>query len=234
MTNTRRFAVISAAALALLSPGLRGDPPDVPPTPFTGTLEPSVLVAHGVKLDAASYRGRPAVHVVGKPGWDREAIAIVSGGSLQDGSVEADVAGQPEAGASEGARGFIGLAFRLAENVAGFECFYIRPTNGRADDQFRRNHATQYISAPDFPWQRLRKEFPGVYESYADMEPGAWTHLKIEVSGRKARLFVNRAEQPALIVNDLKGEPAAGAVALWIGSETDGWFSNLVIAPRRP
>jgi hypothetical protein len=87
---------------------------------------------------------------------------------------------------------------------------------------------------PDFPWERLRKEFPGVYESYADMEAGAWTHVKIEVSGRKARLFVNRAEQPALIVNDLKRDPTAGPVALWIGSETEGWFSNLTVTPRRP
>lgn len=237
MRQIRNFAAISVAALALLASGVRGDPPDVQATPFKGTLDPSVLLAHGVRVGTASYRGHPAVHLANKPGWDREAIAIVSGSSFLDGSIEVDVAGQPEAGASEGARGFIGLAFRVAgtgPDVDGFECFYVRPTNGRADDQLRRNHSTQYISAPDFPWHRLRKESPGVYESYADLEAGAWTHLRVEVAGRKARLYVNRAGQPALIVNDLKRDPARGAVALWIGSETEGWFSNLVIAPRQP
>jgi hypothetical protein len=187
-----------------------------------------------VNLEAATHRGRPAVRAVIRPGSQRAGLAVARGSSLLDGTIEADVAGQPEAGASQGARGFIGLAFRVAGKADGYECFYIRPVNGRADDQLQRNHSTQYISMADFPWERLRKEFPGVYESYAEMEPGGWTHLKFEVSGRKARLFVNRAEQPALIVNDLKREPAAGSVALWIGGETEGWFSNLTVVPRRP
>ena len=41
----------------------------------------------------------------------------------------------------------------------------------------------QYASDPEFPWYRLRKESPGVYESYADMEAGAWTTMKIDVTG---------------------------------------------------
>jgi hypothetical protein len=48
------------------------------------------------------------------------------------------------------------------------------------------------------------KETPGVYESHADMEAGAWTHMKILVSGTRASLYVNGAAQPCLIVNDLK------------------------------
>jgi len=80
----------------------------------------------------------------------------------------------------------------------------IRPTNGRADDQLRRNHSAQYISFPDYEWQRLRAEAPGQYESYVDLVPGEWTRVKVEVSGVKARLYVHDASQPSLIVNDLK------------------------------
>src|SRR5206468_6159800 len=58
--------------------------------------------------------------------------------------------------------------FDAAKDVAKYECFYLRPTNGRADDQVRRNHSTQYISHPDFPWFRLRKEFPEKYESRSE------------------------------------------------------------------
>jgi hypothetical protein len=43
---------------------------------------------------------------------------------------------------------------------------------------------------------------------------------------------VNGADQPCLVVNDLKLEPAEGGVALWVGPSTDGYFSNLKITPR--
>jgi hypothetical protein len=68
-----------------------------------------------------------------------------------------------------------------------------------------------------------------VYESYADLEAGAWTHLKIEVAGTKAKLYVNGAEQPSLIVNDLKLGDGRGQIALWSTIETDGYFSNLTV-----
>ena len=111
-----------------------------------------------------------------------------------------------------------------------FENIYIRPTNGRADDQLRRNHATQYVSAPDWPWERLRKESPGVYESYADMVAGEWTHLRIVVHGTNASLYVGAAAEPCLIVHDLKLGDVEGAVALWIGPGTEGYFRSLKVS----
>ena len=93
----------------------------------------------------------------------------------------------------------------------------------------RRNHSVQYVSSPDYPWYRLRKENPGVYESYADIVAGEWTKVRIEVEGTKARLYVNGAAQPSLIVNDLKLGEGRGQVALWTTVETDGYFSNLTV-----
>ena len=112
-------------------------------------------------------------------------------------------------------------------NAAKYEMFYLRPTNGRADDQLRRNHSAQYVSFPDWPWERTRKETPGLYESYVDLEPAVWTKVKITVAGTKAQLYVNGATQPCLIVNDLKLGPGKGGVALWIGPGTEGYFANL-------
>ena len=60
---------------------------------------------------------------------------------------------------------------------------------------------------------------------------GVWTKYKIVVEGRKARLYVHGAEQPCLIVDDLKLEPRAREVALWVGPGTEGYFSNLKVAP---
>jgi hypothetical protein len=124
----------------------------------------------------------------------------------------------------------VGIAFRVAADPSKYECFYIRPTNGRADDQLRRNHSTQYISMPDYPWFKLRKESPGQYESYVDVVPGEWTKIKVEVDGSKARLYVNDSPQPVLIVNDLKLGDSKGSVALWIGLGTEAYFTKLRIS----
>ena len=169
-----------------------------------------------------TWKGRLAVHTLG------EGFLILKDSDFHNGTIEADIAGAPRTGASEGARGFVGIAFRVKDSDH-YECFYIRPTNGRSDDQLRRNHSTQYISEPDWPWQRLRKEAPGVYESYADMEPDKWMHMKIVVSGTHADLYVNHALQPSLVVNDLKLGDSAGAIALWTGSETDAHFANVTV-----
>lgn len=148
----------------------------------------------------------------------------------QDGTIEAEIAGEPGPGAFEGARGFVGVVFRIAQDVSKF---YLRPANGRADDQVRRNHSVQYFSFPEFPWYRLRKESPEKYETYADLVPGEWTKIRIEVSGDKARLFVNGAQQPALIVNDLKlGAGNAGSIGLWIGPGTVAHFANVKVSSR--
>jgi len=190
--------------------------------------------ADSVKTQAevASYRGRRAVKIVNDDGpagttTGGQILAIVKASDFKDGTIEVEVAGFPRDGAKPGTRGFIGVAFRVQDHGSKFEAFYLRMTNGRADDQLQRNHSAQYVSQPDFPWQRLRQENPGVYESYVDLEAGAWTRVKIVVSGTTARLYVNGAGQPCLIVNDLKLGETHGALALWTGSDTEAYFSNL-------
>ena len=192
------------------------------------------LQLHGVKAEAATYRGKAAIHVsqtavVEGP----ETLAVVGGSDFGDGTIEADAAGAPGAAAFEGARGFIGIAFRVSPDARKYELFYLRPTNGRAPDQLRRNHSTQYVSVPDWPWQRTRSETPGLYESYVDLQPGVWTQVKITVAGTRAALYVNGAEQPCLIVNDLKLGAGRGGIGLWVGPGTDGYFANLRITPAK-
>ena len=187
-----------------------------------------------VETAAVVYKESPALRALDISGErPLDPIIRLEGINFQDGVIEADVAGTPAPGASKDVRGFIGIAFRVQADPARYEAFYIRPTNGRAEEQLRRNHANQYVGMPEYPWERLRKEHPGVYESYADMVAGEWTKLRIEVEGSKARLFVNGADQPALIVNDLKlGQNASGGVALWVGPGTEGYFTNVKVTPR--
>jgi len=191
------------------------------------------LKLQNVKADLVTYRGVPALRIVdAAPAsiGDAGRLAIIEGTSLQDGTIEVNVAGDTAPDAPPQQRGFVGIAFRVTD-ASHFECFYIRPKNGRSEDQLQRNHSTQYISIPGFPWDKLRGETPGKYESYVDLIPGQWTKIKIKIVGQSARLFVNGADQPTLIVNDLKQPAAKGAIALWVGPGTIAHFADLKTGP---
>jgi hypothetical protein len=190
------------------------------------------LEPRNLTMAQTTFKGRTAVRLIAAPdAANATSYAVVKDAVFRDGTIEVDLAGQPAAGAGGGARGFIGIAFRLQAD-GQYEYIYLRPTNGRADDQVRRNHSTQYSAHPDFDFARSRQESPEKYESYVDLQAGVWTKYRIDVEGRKARLYVNGAEQPCLIINDLKHEPREGRVALWVGPGTEGYFSNLKITAR--
>jgi len=164
-----------------------------------------------------------------------EQLAVIEGLDFANGVIEDEIAGEPAPGAGEGARGFVGIAFRLQNDMKTYDAFYLRPTNGRAEDQERRNHAVQYISQPDWPWFRLRKETPSRYEAYVDILPGVWTRVRIDVRGDRARLYVHGQQQPTLIVNDVKsGAQGKGGVALWAEPGTIAHFRNLTVQETSP
>ena len=100
----------------------------------------------------------------------------------------------------------------MQADAARYEYIYLRMTNGRSDDQVRRNHSTQYASHPEWPWPRTR--------------------VRVEVDASRARLFVHGADQPTLVVNDLKQTEADGGIALWIDNHTVGHFADLRVTPR--
>lgn len=190
------------------------------------------LIPVRVAVKAEKYLGKLAVRVADTArGISSEVkFAKIKDLSFQNGTLELEVAGKPLSQAGETARGFVGLAFRINNDHSKFECIYLRPTNGRADDQIRRNHSVQYISYPDYPWEKTRKETPGKYETYVDLAPGEWTKIKVEVQGNKARLYVHGSPQPTLIINDLQlGANQSGSLGLWVGSGTEAHFRNLVV-----
>jgi hypothetical protein len=193
------------------------------------------LTPHNVAVEPGTLQGLKGVKVTISGGVPAgaETLALVEGLVFGNGVIEAEIAGEPGPGAAAGARGFVGIAFRVQPDRKTYDAFYLRPTNGRAEDQERRNHATQYISHPDWPWFRLRKETPSRYESYVDLVPGTWTKVRIEVNGDKARLFVHGQQQPVLVVNDVKtGASVKGGVALWVDAGTVAHFRNLTVEAR--
>lgn len=198
----------------------------------TIALDPAGMKLANVKAEKTVWKGRDAIRITaGGPENLRDGMRLAmlteTETDFQDGSIEVDLAGDTLPGMPPVYRGFTGIAFRAAPDSSKYECFYLRTKNGRSEDQEQRNHSAQYISFPDFPWEKLRKETPGKYESYVDLVPGEWTKVKIDVRNEKARLYVHGAGEPVLIVNDLKLGHSKGAIALWVGPGAVGHFSNL-------
>ncbi|NQV57490.1 MAG: hypothetical protein HQ503_16635 [Rhodospirillales bacterium] len=189
------------------------------------------LSPNDVIPSAANHDGKDAVRLVLTPDAetpDCPTFAQLDGVTFHNGVIEVEVAGDTVPDAPPAARGFIGIAFRIQDDLSKFEGIYIRPKNGRAGDQLRRNRSCQYFSYPDYKFDHLRETAAGEYESYVDLVPGKWTKMRIEVDGIKAQLFVGDVDQPTLVVGDLKHGPnMEGGIGLYIDNGTEGFFRNL-------
>jgi hypothetical protein len=200
---------------------------------FALTDTNELIVEPGVKAEAVEYRGRKAVRLT-IDAVDEPALAYIRGTEFRDGIIEVDVATKMTRPPGVRRPGFTGIAFRGRNDGRHYELFYLRPGNSTEDDQAKRNHSVQYTSEPDFGWEKLRRNWPFIYESYADLQTDAWTKMKIEVHGRQGKLYLNGSDKPSLIVNGLKGEDLQGAIALWGYTGQETYFSNLKVTSAKP
>jgi hypothetical protein len=186
-----------------------------------------------VGLSFNPFAGKEAIRVVkdtNVKAVDQPSFVKITDVDFRNGTIEVTVLSRLLPDAPEFARGFIGVAFHISDSNSKFECIYIRPVNGRANNQLQRNHAIQYFSFPDYDFERFRKEAPGEFESYADMGLNEWIKMRIVVKGKQALLFLNDTKQPSLIVNDLKlGADLSGAIGLWVEAGTEGFFSDVKV-----
>lgn len=191
------------------------------------------LEPHNVKVEEVTFKGRPCIRLTDTAPDSLvapERLAVLKNSSFTDGIIEFDLAGDRLPTAPETSRGFTGLAFRVGPGGQPYNAFYLRPYNGRSSNQVQRNHSVQYIAIPGFDWAPLREKFPKMYESYVDLVPGEWTHVKIEVRGNTAKLYVNHATQPNLLIDNLLTGQPSGALALWVGPGSQSHFANLRVS----
>jgi hypothetical protein len=207
----------------------RVPPPPPQSFPLTNTAALSVV---GGKAESVEYLGRKAVCFTTQA--DSDIFAYVNGSSIQDGAIEVDLAVKITTPPGVRMPGFTGVAFRARPDGSQYDMFYLRPRNALAEDQAMRNHSVQYVAKPGYDWYLLRRQWPWIYESWADLKPERWTHVKIELHGRSARLFLNGSDSPSLVVNGLKGGVLQGGVALWGYPGEESYFSNLRITPSNP
>jgi len=117
-------------------------------------------------------------------------------------------------------------------NENTYDAVYFRPFNFVADNELSRSHMVQYISHPDYTWNRLREEHTGVYENTIanPPDPNEFFRARIVVAKPEVRVYVGDATEPCLVVNELT-DRVGGRVGVWVGNGSDGSFANLVVRP---
>lgn len=166
----------------------------------------------GVRLSAASGNG----------------VAWMEGTDFQSGTIEVDVRGRESM-----RQRFVGVAFHRKDDNT-YEAVYVRPFNFRASDPVRRQHAVQYITLPQFDYDRLRNDSPEEFENPVDtaLVPTDWVKLRVVVQGGSVQIHVGPGAEATLAVRKL-GQLYGGQVGLWVGNDSGGDFANLVITPTK-
>jgi hypothetical protein len=154
----------------------------------------------------------------------KECILLKKGGvfikdlQLQDGIIEVDMSFPQE-------RGFPGVIFRTQDLNNG-EHFYVRPHQSGNPD------ATQYtpVFNGSAGWQLYHGEG---YSKAIPFKFDQWHHIKIDVHGRQAEVYIDDMQQPFLKVTELKRDPKAGTIALSEGGIPTR-FANLQYTVKQP
>jgi hypothetical protein len=177
--------------------------------------------------DAVTLQGKPGVDYVDMP------IFVIIPADFRNGTIEVDILSRLNDKGPADARAFAGIAYRITDGGDHFEAVYLRPLNGLKTNppSPRDKRAIQYFAYPDWKFDRLREEYPdGRYEAAANIGPGEWIMLKIDIDGTHVTVSVNDIER--LSPTETKATPVAGAVGLFVDIGSESFFSNLKITRR--
>jgi hypothetical protein len=177
-----------------------------PPQPLSVPADSPHWVLEG-QAKAAEYQGRKCLFLDG-------GAATLQDFEMRDGVIDVDVA-------TPASRGFFGFQFRIAADGANAEWVYLRQHKSGLPD------AMQYtpVLNTGLNWQIYNG--PG-FTGTVDIPKDVWFHLRLEVVGMQAKLYVKDMGKPALVMNDLKSGLQKGQVALAVLTGAT-YFSNFEI-----
>ena len=155
----------------------------------------------------AEYQGRKCLFLDG-------GAAILKDFEMRDGVMDVDVA-------TPASRGFFGFDFRIDADGKNYEEIYLRQHKSGLPD------AMQYTPVLNTGrnWQIYNG--PG-FTGAVDIPKDVWFHLRLEVTGAQAKLYVKDMDKPALVMNDLKSGVQKGQVALYVLTGAT-YFSNFEV-----
>jgi hypothetical protein len=206
----RRVGFITPGALALLLAAVARS--ETPPAVSVPPDSPRWELQGQAK--PADYLGRKCLLLDG-------GAAVLKDFEMRDGVVDVDVA-------TPASRGFFGIQFRIADSGGNAEWVYLRQHKSGLPD------ALQYtpVLNTGLNWQIYNG--PG-FTGAVEIPREVWFHLRLEVSGAQAKLWVKGLETPVLVMNDLKSGVQKGQVALAALTGAT-YFSNFEVrqAPDSP
>jgi hypothetical protein len=244
--STRRGILLGGLAGGLVAPCLTAQPgfAQTGATQAFPLRSPEGLTPNLVQASAGRFKEREAVAVALTEDAQKALLAPGSAGNgpsfampaieFANGAIEVDLAARINERGQPDVRGFVGLAFHIADDLGTFEAVYLRMTNGSRNapppPAPRNVFAIQYISYPDRYWRKLRQEHPNRYEKAAPVAIDSWHRLRLEIDGGSLRALVDGVE--VMTVADLRYPSRKGRIGLWVDDGTEAFFANLSVAPK--
>jgi hypothetical protein len=153
------------------------------------------------------YLGRKCLAIDG-------GAAVLKDFEIRDGVLDVDVA-------TTAKRGFFGFDVRIDKAGANYEEIYLRQHKSGLPD------AMQYTPVLNTGrnWQLFNG--PG-FTGAVDIPRDEWFHLRLELAGAQAKLYVKDMNQPALVMSDLKSGVQKGQIALYVLTGAT-YFSNFEV-----
>jgi hypothetical protein len=156
-----------------------------------------------------SYLGRPALYI-------NRGVALVRGASMENGTLDLDVA-------ASDSTNFLGLAFRAAaprfSNVV-----FLRPGASGTEEAVQYGPAFNGLGVA---WQVYHGDGAN---AVAELPRNRWLHVRLELDGPVARLYVDTATAPTLVVPRVAAS-GGGGLGVWAGAFGRGAV-KLVPAPE--
>jgi hypothetical protein len=149
----------------------------------------------GGRASVATYLGRKSLLLDG-------GAAILKDFELRDGVIDVDVA-------TPARRGFFGVQFRITSDDNNGEFIYLRQHKSAQPD------AVQYtpVLNTGLNWQLYNGDG---FTAAVDIPFDAWFHVRIEIAGAQAKLYVKDMAKPVLVMDDLKSGVQKGRIALTV------------------
>ena len=191
--------VMAALLLASLAPAVAAaQSGNVPLSPEAWTATDSIR--------SVTYLGRPALYI-------NRGVALVRGASMENGTLDLDVA-------ASDTTNFLGVVFRAAtprfSNV-----LFLRPGASGTEEAVQYGPAFNSLGVA---WQVYHGDGAN---AVADIPRNRWLHVRVELEGPVARLYVDTATAPTLVVPRVVASGGAG-LGVWTGAFGRGaYFSNI-------
>lgn len=168
-------------------------------------LAPEAWVATD-SIRAVSYLGRPAIYI-------NRGVALVRGAAMENGTLDLDVA-------ASDTTTFLGVAFRAAtprfSNVV-----FLRPGASGTEEAVQYGPAFNSLGVA---WQVYHGDGAN---AVAEIQRNRWVHVRLALNGPVARLYVDTATAPTLVVPRVVASAGSG-LGVWTGAFGRGaYFSNI-------